>query len=82
MTGGLAVTGFFFEVRLLFCAPLSDCYMDKIQVDAADNAAIEPLVAALKNVENPDEKYDMAGSAFKVLNTPCNSFVIIFFPDY
>eukprot|EP00091_Calanus_sinicus_P016299 TRINITY_DN355_c0_g1_i4.p1 TRINITY_DN355_c0_g1~~TRINITY_DN355_c0_g1_i4.p1 ORF type:complete len:414 (-),score=164.52 TRINITY_DN355_c0_g1_i4:140-1291(-) len=48
MTGGLAVTGFFFEV------------------DAADNAAIEPLVAALANVANPDEKYDMAGSAFKI----------------
>ena len=56
--------------------------MNVIQVDDAPNAAIEPLVAALKNVENPDEKYDMAGSAFKVLNTPCNSFVIIFFPDY
>jgi len=46
--GGLAVTGFFFEIS------------------ADDNAAIEPLVAALENVMNPDDKFDMAGSAFTI----------------
>ena len=35
--GGLAVTGFFFEV------------------DASDNAAIEPLVEALAHIMNPDD---------------------------
>ena len=47
--GGLAVTGFFFEV------------------DASDNAAIEPLVEALAHIMNPDDdNYDMSGSAFKI----------------
>merc|ERR1712055_722271 len=46
--GGLAVTGFFFEIS------------------AEDNAAIEPLVAALANVMNPDDKFDMAGSTFTI----------------
>jgi len=46
--GGLAVTGFMFEV------------------DAANNTAIEPLVAALGNIIKSDEKYDMAGSTFKI----------------
>merc|ERR1711888_344498 len=31
-----------------------------------DNAAIEPLVDVLKNVENPDDKFDMKGSAFMI----------------
>jgi len=48
VAGGLAVTGFFFEV------------------DAADNPAIEPIVAVLKNVMNPDETFDMAGSPFLI----------------
>jgi len=46
--GGLAVTGFFFEVS------------------ADDNPAIEPLVAVLKNVANPEDKFDMAGSTFMI----------------
>jgi len=46
--GGLAVTGFFFEIS------------------AEDNAAIEPLVSALENVLNPDDKFDMKGSAFTI----------------
>jgi len=46
--GGLAVTGFFFEI------------------DEAPNAAIEPLVAVLKDVIEPKETLDMAGSAFKI----------------
>merc|ERR1711970_533541 len=36
------------------------------EVDAADNPAIEPLVAVLKNVMNPDEKFDMSGSTFMI----------------
>merc|ERR1712025_809809 len=47
--GGLAVSGFFFEIW-----------------DMEDNTAIEPLVSVLQNVSYPDEKLDMAGSAFKI----------------
>ena len=48
--GGLAVTGFFFEI------------------DTEDNAAIDPLVEGLEHIMNTDDKYDMAGSAFKITN--------------
>jgi len=46
--GGLAVTGFFFEIS------------------PDDNPALEPLVSVLANVVNPDDKFDMAGSAFMI----------------
>ena len=46
--GGLAVTGFFFEI------------------DTVDNVAIDPLVDALANIMNPDDKFDMSGSTFKI----------------
>merc|ERR1719244_1499029 len=36
------------------------------EVAPEDNAAIEPLVDVLKNVENPDDKFDMKGSAFMI----------------
>merc|ERR1711936_527023 len=35
-------------------------------VDQNNNTAIEPLVAALKNIIKSDEKYDMSGSPFKI----------------
>ena len=38
-----------------------------VQISAEDNAAIEPLVSALENVLNPDDKFDMKGSAFTVV---------------
>ena len=47
-----------------------------MQVDAADNPAIEPLVDVLKNVMKPDEKFDMSGSTFKVWM--CKSICIYF----
>ena len=37
-----------------------------IQVDAADNAAIDPLVSVLSNIIKSEDSYDMSGSAFKV----------------
>merc|ERR1712183_676351 len=36
------------------------------EVDADDNPALAPLVDALVNIESPDTKYTMDGSAFKV----------------
>ena len=59
--------------------------MNIIQVDDAPNAAIEPLVAVLKDVIEPKETFDMAGSAFKVHDTDKpsrHSLDISFFPDY
>merc|ERR1739838_1176914 len=48
--GGLAVTGFFFEVT------------------ANNNTAIDPLVDVLRNIIQPDSKFDMSGSTFKISN--------------
>ena len=42
-----------------------------MQVSADDNPAIEPLVAVLKNVANPEDKFDMGGSTFMVTSATC-----------
>jgi len=48
VVGGLAVTGFFFEIN------------------AEDNDAIDPLVEVLEHIMNPNDKYDMTASIFKI----------------
>ena len=62
--GGLAVTGFFFEVNDE--AVIYVINRSASQIDDSDNPAIAPLVEALKHILNPDDKYDMTGSKFKV----------------
>ena len=37
-----------------------------MQVDAADNTALDPLVSVLSNIVKSNDNYDMSGSAFKV----------------
>ena len=60
---GLAVTGFFFEVRLLGFRPeLSNL----LKVVDSDNAAIEPLISVLRNITDPKSFVDVSGSTFKV----------------
>jgi len=36
------------------------------EVTAADNPAIEPLVEKLKNIIDPESKFDMSGSSFRI----------------
>ena len=36
------------------------------EIDTEDNTAIDPLVEGLEHIMNTDDKYDMAGSAFKI----------------
>ena len=55
------------QIHNLWVVSLSASYPHlALQVAPEDNPAIEPLVDVLKNVENPDDKFDMAGSAFMV----------------
>merc|ERR1712142_429399 len=47
------------------------------EIESEDNPAVEPLVSVLKNVQNPDEKFDMAGSEFQIsalIDPVVNSF--------
>ena len=64
--GGLAVTGFFFEVsNLVNLVNKAICYYI-FQIAAEDNAALTPLVEKLGEIKEADKKYNMSGSPFLV----------------